>query len=60
MIVIATLLWKLQAVKELVRPLFKKQCLRIPLTVNMLKSSKFFKNLDQTNLITFISHSERV
>ena len=59
MIVIATLLWKLQAVKELVRPLFKKQCLRIP-SVNMLKSPKFFKNLDQTNLITFISHSERV
>ena len=60
MIVIATLLWKLQAVKELVRPLFKKQCFRIPLTVNMLKSPKFFKNLDQTNLITFINHSERV
>ena len=26
----ATLLWKLQAVKELVRPLSKKQCLRTP------------------------------
>ena len=36
----ATLLWKLQAVKELVRPLSKKQCLRTPFDSQHFKESQ--------------------
>ena len=42
MIVIATLLRKLQAVKELVRPLSKKQCLRTPCDSQHFKESQIF------------------
>ena len=40
MIVIATMLWKLQAVKNLVRPLSKKQCFRTPFDSQHVKHSQ--------------------
>ena len=40
MIVIATLLRKLQAVKDLVRPLSKKQCFRKPFDSQHVKGSQ--------------------
>ena len=40
MIVIATLLRKLQAVKDLVRPLSKKQCFRTPFDSQHVKESQ--------------------
>ena len=45
MIVIATLFWKVQTVKDLIRPLSKKHCFRTPFDSTHVKGPKTLANL---------------
>ena len=40
MIIIATLLWVLQALKDLIRPLSEKQCFKAPFESQHVKTSQ--------------------
>ena len=59
-ILIANVFPKLQTVKDLVRPLSKKNITvsEHPLTVNMLKGPKDLRNLHESTFIIFFYHSE--
>ena len=55
MIVTVTLFGKLETVKDLFRPLYKKH----PLTVNMLKEPKLLQYEHESTFILFFHHSAR-